>query len=229
LHSRGKAVLAVLICAALISAPLYAGSEPASALGRILQAERARLGPSAAVSGATLFDGDRLETGAGGSLRAMLNSSQVFLLADSSASVRRSGDGASVALDRGTAKFSSGSPASFELIADSAQIRARAAKPTTGQVTLLAANEFVVSCEKGELEITVGDDMRTVAAGSSYRAVIGDLDQDSPQTPQGTSGRRHDTISPGNRKHLLVWILIGAAVGGTVYGVWRALHRVSDN
>ena len=230
--SRGKAVVAILLCAALVSAPLYAEAETAPALGQVLQAEHARLGLGAVVSGATLFDGDKLETGNRGSLRARLNSSQLFLLAQSAAVVRRSGAGASVALDHGTAIFSSASPATFELIASGAQIRARAEQPTLGQVTLLGPSEFIVTCEKGELEVVVGDEARTVATSSSYRAVIGDAGQPqdtTAQEPQGAgAGTRHDTKAGGQRKVLLLWILVGAAVAGTTFGIWRAVHRVSD-
>jgi hypothetical protein len=221
-------VVASLLCAALILAPLYADAQAAPPLGQVIQADHARLGTGAVVSGATLFDGDKLETGPTGSLRARLNSSQLFLLADSGAAVRRSGTGTSVALDRGTAIFSTASPATFELVASGAQIRARTEQPTLGQVTLLGANEFIVTCENGELEVIVGDETRTVAAASSYRAVVGEI---AEQGPQGTGAgpQRSGTVASGKRKTLLLWSLVGAAfIGGITYALKRAFHRVSD-
>jgi ferric-dicitrate binding protein FerR (iron transport regulator) len=231
LYSRLRMAVALLLCVVVLHASALADAAPT--LGLVLQAEHARLGQSAASSGATLFDGDRLVTGAGGSIRARVNSSQLFLLAESSAAVRHSGEGASVALDRGTAIFSSVSPAALELVAASAQVRAHGAQPTIGQVTLVGANEFIVTCEKGELEVTVGGDVRTVAENASYRAVVGDTEQSlengGPQSPQGAgTPQTTHTRGGGSRNHLILWILIGAAVGGTTYGVWRALHRVSD-
>lgn len=231
--SRGKVALAVFLSFALIQSSAFAEAVPS--LGQVIQADRARLGLVAVNSGATLFDGDRLETGPGGSLRARLlasetsapngtvrNAAQVVLLADSAAALHRTGSVSSASIERGTVAFSSAAPEAFELTASIARIRARSAQPTLGQVTLLGTNEFVVSCERGELEVLVGDEVRTVAANSAYRVIV---DPDEPLPQSGT----HQTASAAQRhRSILLWVAVGAAAGLTAYFVWRALHHVSD-
>jgi hypothetical protein len=218
LITRGKAALAVLLSVALVYSSAFA--EAAPALGQVLQAERARLGPGVVVSGATLFDGDRLETGVGGSLRARLNTSQLYLPAESAAALHRAGQGVAAALEHGSAAFTSISPEGFELRVSDARVRAHAGQPALGRVTLLGANEFVVTCEKGELDVLVGDEVRSVAAPNSYRVMVGDADPGAGPQPSTKRG--------GTRPTILLWLLVGAAIAGTTYGVWRALHRVSD-
>jgi hypothetical protein len=215
---RAKAAISLLLCIALLQATAFA--EVAPALGQVTQADHARLGNGALMSGATLFEGDRLTTEMTGSLRANLNSGQLFLLADSTASVRRAGKNVEASLERGAAIFSSTGPEGLQLAAITAIVRARLAQSTIGEVTLLGANQFVVTCQRGELEVLVGDEVRTVEAGRSYQVVM----DDSPG-PQGAG--THKTTAGGRRKAL--WIPLAIIGGGVAYGMYRALRKVSDD
>jgi hypothetical protein len=227
---RLKAIAAVVLALAVLQASTFA--EAAPALGQIVQADRARLGGGAASGGATLFDGDRLSTGASGSLRVKLGTGQLILVADSAAAVRRSSTGATASLERGTAIFSMADPGTFVLEALDVRFRAHSAsnESTLGQVTLTTANEFVVTCNRGALDVLIGNEVRTVTAESSYRVV---LDPPDPQEPAGAgAGAGKDSAEKhpaAYRNHLARWIFLGAVGGLTAYFTWRALHRVSEN
>jgi hypothetical protein len=213
-----KAIVSIFMCAALLQATAYA--EVAPALGQVTQADHARLGTGALMSGATLFEGDRLMTELTGSLRANLNSGQLFLLADSTATVRRAGKGVQASLERGAAIFSSASPEGLQLSAITAIVRPRVAMPTIGELTLLNAKEFVVTCQRGELEVLIGDEVRTVEAGHSYRVLM----DDSPG-PQGAG--THKTSAGGRRAALWIPLIIVGA--GISYGIFRAVRSVSSD
>ncbi len=215
-----KAVLAVVVSLAIVQASTQA--EVAPALGQVLQAERARLGGGAASGGATLYDGDRLLTGAAGSLRVRLGGGQLYLMPESVAAVHRSGAGARVSLERGSVLFAMMNPEGFELEALAARIRAHAAGITVGQVTVTGGNEFVVTCNDGALDVMIGDEVRTVPAESSYRVVLGSAE---PQGPQGAGA----PPASKRRKRIALWIAIGA--GAAAVGSIPLWHHgnVSDN
>ncbi len=219
---RAKAIISILLCAALLQATAFA--EVAPALGQVTQADHARLGAGALIGGATLYEGDRLTTGVTGSLRANLSTGQLFLLADSTATVRRTGKGVQALLERGAAMFSTPGPDGLQLAAFRAIVRARMTQSTIGEVTLLSANEFVVTCQRGELEVVIDDEVRIVEANHAYQVV---LDQSNSPGPQGAGS--HKTTAGGKRKALALWIPLGLVAGGTAYGIYRAVRKVSND
>jgi hypothetical protein len=205
-----KALLVVLLAVSLVEAPVFAG--PSRALGVVLQADHARVSSGDAASGATVFDGDTLSTEAAGALRVRLGEAQFHLLGNSLATVRQSSRGTSAALQHGTAIFSVSTPEAFELRASDARIRARFAKPTYAQVTLVGPYELLITCQLGELEVRIDDEVHTVPGATSYRVSI-----EPPAPPQGTGGR--PVVTGRSRWKLLALILIGV---GTGIGLWRA-------
>ena len=79
----------ILLGAVLIGMPALASpASPASAaLGVIVQAENPRAEADLATTGSTIYDGDRLQTINGGTLRAQLGGSQMYLRANTTAQV----------------------------------------------------------------------------------------------------------------------------------------------
>jgi len=95
--------------------------------------------------------------------------------------------------------------------ASEARIRPTTA-PALAQVTLVGPLEFLVTSQRGTLEVTIGNEVHTVPEATSYRVVVDAWAAgDSSQRP-APSGR--------SRFLLIALILIGT---GTAYGVWRAL------
>lgn len=204
-------LIGVLI-ASLAEAPVFASPSPA--LGVIVQAERARVGSGDAVGGATVFDGDTLVTSSAGTLHVRLGAAQLYLLADSSATIRERTAGVIAVLARGTAVFSSASAEAIELRASEARIRPRTAQPTYGQVTVVGPCELLVTSQRGQLEVAIGDEVHTVPEATSYRVLI------EPEKPSSQGPGRPPAVAARSRFLLVALIAIGV---GTGIGIWRAL------
>ena len=203
-------LIAVLIVS-LVEIPVFGA--PSRSLGVVVQAERARISSADAASGVTLFDGDTLATDATGTLRVRLGETQFSLLANSAAALRQTAAGVSARLQSGTAVFASARPEAFELLASEARIHARTTQPTLAQVTMVGPYELLLTCQRGELEVRIGEEIHQVPEATSYRVII----EPAPAPAQG-GGR---PLPTARSKWLLVaLILIGV---GTGIGIWRAL------
>lgn len=204
-----RSCLIGLLISTLVGAPVQAaGTQP---LGVVLQADRAHLGAGEAQNGASVFAGDILTTEQTGTLRVRLGAAQLALLPNSSAAMGQAAGATSALLERGTLIFSSTAANSIEVRASEARIRPTTAQ-ALAQVTLVGPLEFLVTSQRGTLEVTIGNEVHTVPEATSYRVVVDAWAAgDSSQRP-APSGR--------SRFLLIALILIGT---GTAYGVWRAL------
>jgi len=161
----------------------------------------------------TLFDGDTLATDATGTLRVRLGETQFSLLANSAAALRQTAAGVSARLQSGTAVFASARPEAFELLASEARIHARTTQPTLAQVTMVGPYELLLTCQRGELEVRIGEEIHQVPEATSYRVMI------EPAAAPAQGGGR--PLPTARSKWLVVaLILIGV---GTGIGIWRAL------
>ncbi len=172
------------------------------------------------MSGATVFDGDTLSTDSRGNLRVRLSEAQLYLLPSSAVAVHRTAAGVSAALQRGTAVFSSLGGEALELRASEARIRARSAQPTLAQVTLVGPYELLLTCQRGQLEVRIGEEVHTVREATSYRVSI----EPATQSPQGSGGPPVE--SARSRWKILALILIGAGTGVGIYYALVSPHRM---
>lgn len=201
----------VLIEAQVIAAP---ASSPSVPLGVVVSAENANVGAGVTTSGATIYDGDRLQTPANSTLRVRLGTGQIVLRQNTVADVHSFPNGFSANLNEGTVVVSSAEGQTFQLIADGATIRPAKAQPTSGQVTMLSPTELIVTGTRGTLEVTMGDEVKTLEAGSTYRMEVEAEDSGSgsnPQAPRPTARNR------------FLWILIPSIGAVTGIVVWRAI------
>jgi hypothetical protein len=208
--------LVTILGLALAGVPAVAATpNPASApLGVIVQADRSTSGVDLAYNGSTVYDGDRLETDDRVSLRARLGGPELFLRPSTTAQVHGLANGFAADLIRGTVVASSAEGQTFQLVANGATIRPANSQPTVAQVTFVNPEELVLTSTRGVLLVSMGDEVRTVEAGKSYRMEI----ETENQGPQG-SGR--GPYHPA-RNRFLLFLIIGVAAG-TGIGVWRAL------
>jgi len=192
--------------ASVMAAPAPSVASPA---GVIVQADHASLGHDAAANGTSVFDGDRLATEASGSLRLRFGASQAYLTPQSSAVIHPSAQGFGADLTGGTIVVSSALGERFDVLADGAQIHPATGQPTVAQVTMVSANELILSSRKGALEVAVEGEMKTVPEGSSYRMIIQPPD---PATPPQTQQAGRNRV---------IWILIIglAAATGIIVGL----------
>jgi len=202
----------IVMCVALGGLPAFAS--PASApLGVILAADGAD-GLDATSTGSTIYEGDRLATSSNGTLRARLGGGQLFLSQATTAQVHGLGSGFSASLLRGTVVASSAQGQSFQLLANGAVIRPVNSQAAVAQVTWVSANQLLLTSRRGTLEIAMGDEVKTIEEGASYRMEI--ADEAEPQGPRGGQP------SPTARNRFLLIAILGIGVA-TGIGVWRAL------
>ena len=135
MHSFTSICLSALLIVGLIPVPAMAAPATAS-MGVVLHADRAKVGNSQAVSGATVFDGDRLETDPAGQLRVRLGTSQAHLYPRSSAVVRQSAGGFEADLTAGSMVLSGADGETFSLTANGAMVRPGSSQATVADFFL---------------------------------------------------------------------------------------------
>src|SRR3989442_399210 len=201
-----RSCLVAILVVTLVEAPVY--GSPSAALGVVLQAQNASVGSGVA---ATIFNGDTLATDSRGWLRVRLGANQFSLLQLSSAVMRQAPGIPIAVLERGTMVFSSSAAEPFELQASAAHIRPRTGQPVIAQVTIAGPNTLLITSNRGELEVSIGNEVHVVPAMTSYRVEIEPEDQGSggPAPHKTTRGK-------------FVLLLLAMVASGTGFAVWRA-------
>ena len=206
-------LLAVFILGAA-QKPALAGPGSMAPVGVVLQATHATVSAGAALSGASVFDGDALMTDNGGSLQVRFGGSQAYLMPHSSAVVHESGvNGFGATLMGGTVILSSAKNETFQLIADGATIRPATSAATVGQVTMISPTELVLTSQKGAIEASLDGEVKTLQEGNSVRMVI------QPADPAGSGGPQ---TRRAGRNHFL-WIALALVGVGVGIALWQAL------
>ncbi len=221
MSSSFKSVIGSLLSIAFLAVPVLASpaSAPSAPLGVVLQAGSPKTGLDVAYDGATIYDGDRLQTTENSSLRVRLGGPQMFLNSSTVARVHALPKGFSADLTEGSVQVSADAGQEFQVLADGAVIRPLGAGPTAGQITRINAKEVVLTGTRGMLEVSMGDEVRTVEAGHSYRMEVeADASTADPAAPQGPYHTAHNGF---------IWVVIAGVSAATAIGIWRAL--VSPN
>jgi len=208
-------IFAVLGIAAL-AASAVAAPGPSPSMGVILQADNADLGGSAAVIGATIFNGDTLATENTGELRARFGPSQIYLFPNSNVSVSKTASGFSADLTGGTVLVSSGAGEGFQVLADGATVQPGSNQKTVAQISWVSPTELLLTSREGDLQVTMGDETQTVNEGASFRMMI------TPAAQPGSSSPGQPVVFAGQNRFYFVAILFIAA--GTTYALIRAFE-----
>jgi hypothetical protein len=218
-----NAILIVILSVALVEAPALAApaNVPLVPLGVVLQADNAQVGVDATYSGATIYDGDRLETPRGATLRARFGAGQLVLRQSTATQVHNLPNGFSADLNTGSIIVSSGEGQTFQVVADGAIIRPANTHAASVQISKTSEKELVLTGERGTSLVTLGDEFKTVEAGNSYRMEIeGDDPSPAPSSPQ-------TQLQPTGRNWFL-WYLIPTVVIVTGIVAWRVLVSPSS-
>jgi len=102
-------------------------------------------------------------------------------------------------------------------------VRSRSGEASHGRVTIVGANELVVTSFRGPFDISIDGDTHSIGDGQSYRVQIVD-----DQTGGGKNGS--GTIpAVRNRKKLLVLILLSAAAVGAGVGGYFIYHELDES
>jgi len=213
-HKICAAFLIAILGVILLEAPVMAtpGGTPSAPLGIVLAAENAHTGVDASYGGATIYDGDRLVTQIDGTMRVRLGTGQLFLHQNTTTQVHAFANGFSADLDAGTVSVSSSEGQTFQLFADGATIRPASTNPTSVQVAKISSTELILTSTRGALQITMGDEVKTVEAGSSYKMEV-ETENSDPQ---------RQTPFPTARNHFIIIAIIAVGVA-TGLIIWRAV------
>lgn len=223
--ARSREIVAAILTCCLLMTPVWGAS--ASALGTVVASERASVGGVGAAVGTTVFAGDNLSTEDAGSVQLRAGSARFLLAASSTATVHEEGGMPAATLLSGSATFSTANAKSFALNALTAVITPKSDDPTIGQVTVLGEKQLLVKCTRGALTITVGDDSRVIAEGSSYRIVLDPAENEEAQNqpPPRGSGTRGTGGSPLKAaKSKFVWYATAAVGVVTFLAIREALE-----
>jgi hypothetical protein len=201
----------------LIEAPVIAASSPSVPLGVVMASENSNVGAGVTTGGATIYDGDRLKTAENSTLRVRLGSGQMVLRQNTIIDVHALLNGFSANLGSGTVVVSSPAGQTFQLIADGATIRPANAQAASGQISMISETELILTGTRGTLEVTMGDEVKTVEAGSSYR-----LEVESEESGPGPAGQGQRPHATGRRRFLWIFLPAIGIVTGIV--IWRALE-----
>ncbi|MGC2529040.1 MAG: hypothetical protein WA639_14925 [Candidatus Acidiferrum sp.] len=191
-----------------------------NALGVIVQAEHASLGSHSASEGTTIFDGDWLSTGDGGSLRMVLGEAMLYLGERSSVIVHIDASGAAkqfqAELVSGAVVLSATAAEIGQIVASSARVRPVAEARGVVQVRLVAANELIVFAQRGPAEICYRGECATIPEGKSYRVTLDSSDDGIPGGQGASTSAAHSKA--------LVMIAIGAAAAAGIAVMWKNMN-----
>jgi hypothetical protein len=194
-----RRILVLGLVFALVCPPSFARTETNPSLGVVTSATRARSNSTTASVGATLYDGDRLDTDDQGSLGLNSSNVQLGLIGNSTLLMRHTGSGLNPVLERGTLEFSTKN-GGFEVQASDVQVRPQSAALTTGRITLKDC-DLVVTSLREALVVNAGKETKIVEPGKSYRVR---LNRTCP------AYARRTPIAPGGSRFQLLMI---AAIG----------------
>jgi hypothetical protein len=159
-------------------------------------------------------------------LRMKLGGSQLYLLADSAATLSQNATVVHAVVARGTVGFSSNGADNVELEIPEGILRAADGQPAYGQVTILSAQEVVISAYRGALVLDNDGELHTIPAGKNYRVTM-ELDQSEQQAPGASTGGDNPIVQPRKRRRrkLAFYLIFTAAVAGMSYAIWDHLSE----
>jgi len=199
-----------------ISASAASTPTPSAPLGMVVEANNTHTGVDSTNTGATIYDGDHLVTQDDGTMRLRLGLGQMFLHQRTSVRVHAFPNGFSADLDNGTVSAASSEGQTFQLIVDGVSIRPASSHATSAQIAKLGPTEAILISTRGDLQVTLGDEVKTVSAGTSYK-----LEVESEARALGSD--QQGPQPAGRNRNRLLLIAITATVATTGVLAWRAL------
>jgi hypothetical protein len=223
---RVRGILALTMSTAMLAAPLWSAPAPASQLGIVVFADRAKVGVAPASVGSTVFGGDKLTTEADGSVQIRSGAAR-FLLASSSGAILSNDDSSPAAtLISGTATFSTANANAFTLRFANAAIRANTDEPTVGQVSVVSSRELLVKSTRGSLLFSVAGETKIIPEGTAFRVILDPTAAEAAAaeaTPGAGGGRSKNggpPVSAGTSK--FVWYAVAVVTAATILAVHAA-------
>jgi hypothetical protein len=222
-HATLVAVLGVSFCI------LPAWGAPSKPLGSVILSVGGAVDNVNASVGASVFSGDSISTtqNASGRLRLRLGTAQVYLLAESTATLTDIPGGVGANLTYGTAGFSTSGSQLVEIRTGNGIIRSKGPDGSYGQVMIAGPHELIVTSFHGMLDVDVDGEIKTVNDGQSYRVVVDD--DPAAQEPEG-AGTGHMKKNAGDikvrrRRPVVFYLIIFGAAALLGYFYYHHLNE----
>jgi hypothetical protein len=212
--SVARSCLIAFLLVGLLNLPVMAASS--KPLGMVVGAEHAHLDNANAVIGADIYSGDALATDTNGSLRAKVGPSQLYLLADSSATLMPGENKVQAKVEHGTVGFSTSSPDQLEIGTPLGVVRGKDRQRVFGQVIVLSPTKMRVSAYQGTLVVVAfNGSEKTIEQGQTFEATIAAPEPGAGQDQQGVG---HD----GPNWHHIIFVAgVGVGAGVAALLIWQ--------
>ena len=222
MHKLLGVIFAVASATAVLAVPAPASpaGSPIAPLGMVVSANNARSGVDIVNSGATIYEGDQLGTQEDGSMLVRIGTGKLFLHKATSVQMHALANGFSADLGSGVVSVSSDEGRTFQLLTNGLTIRPATAHPTAAQIERVSATEVVVISTRGDLQVSMGDEVETVTAGNSYKVEMGSPASDAAY-PGAYPGQGPPPIA-GRRSKGFYIIVFSAVAAATAILIWRA-------
>lgn len=207
-----RRALATLLVFLLAGLPVLGQT---ASLGVVTQSSGGRVNTAATSVGTTIYNGDRLSSGANGALGARLGLVQLLLSGDSAAFVGQEGPLLTAALQQGTLAFTVESGGTFMVTTADVRIRPQTSALTVGQVTLEECS-VVVTSRSQALEVTAGKETKIVETGQSYRVVLNTGCGKHPDQPP---------VFAAHSRFILIPVIVGAITIPPIIGAFESPDR----
>lgn len=233
--------LPVFVALVLAASGLLAQSAPQNpALGLIAQASQAKIGNAEASEGASVYSGDFLSTGNDGSLLVRIGALSFQLQPNSSLHIYRAPYGAVAELNGGTVIYTtSAGPQNLVIVASDVRVTPNIAYSDFGRVSMDDPCDITVYSQRGDANVKVGSENRTVEEGKAYRVrAENSLEYTKYLSPDADDYHKyhvhrpcapldlthgHPPVAPGNSHFLLATaVLLGVGGGIAVWKAWES-------
>jgi len=209
------------------------------ALGLVAKTAEAHIGDAAASEGSSVYSGDYLSTSDNGSMLVRIGALSLELQSSSSAHIYRTPYGAVLELNRGTVLYTTpGGQQNVVIVASDVRVTPAVSKSDFGRVTIDDPCNVTVESKRGEANVKVGSESRTVEQGKAYRVhAENEISYRQYLSPDADDYHKHHEhspcvamdmahghlpIAPGQSRFLL---LTAALVGtGTGIGIMKAME-----
>jgi hypothetical protein len=198
-------------------------------LGIVVASRSATLGNGIVSDGATLYNGDRLATGANGALSLRSGGSMVYMTARTQLVLRKSSStspanqsaAVRAEVDSGTIAFSLFPGAPLAISAAGASIGIAAPMSTLGEITIIDRKSFEIRARRGPLRIAYFGDSELIPEGKSYRVEL-----DGPDATTSPTIKTRAPRPTGRRKLILLFLIGGAglAAAATAVGITQSFE-----
>ena len=190
---------------------------PPQPIAILTQASCARLAESEASPGLSVFEGERLQTDAGGRASLRFGDSSLALAGNSDATLMRIAAGVHVDLSSGTLRFSAAEGQVVEVHAEEAMIRLQDGKSTDATVTIVQPKVLQIDAHRGSLNFTYHQEFRVLPAGQIYRIYLDSPGSDETETSPGAQ--------IGGAGSKVTYYIVGAGAAGAIaWATYNAIH-----